>query len=421
MTETQNVFGELKVNQYEFTNCGVKHVQRRDTMSVTLDQIHFASTLKAVAHPQVSSGSDGDVTDADLHALYRSLLGAVAYLAHTRVDILVFICALQRHVASPRVEHARKLNRVLRWVQNNPKKLVYQCFDRTHVQHLRIVSDAAFKKEPGDGYSLRGALYLRTQTLSEDDSEAFVRQAPAHVIEWACKSQRHVTRSTFAAELLSAGDAVDQGILVSHMLQEIETGPMSAEEARACRDSGGFVKTGLHVEAKSVYAAVTASMVKIPADRSLFVHVAYLRELLDRNVVRAMVWLDTRDMMPDGLTKGTVARDLLHTLMAGTMVVAHPAEAWVSKKPSQSVDGASGHAPTCLITSAPKLIDDAAVSSSRNGPQGAPSWTPNISCIVCSPSRVRRDVFVVGPTRLGQFVERAGPVGPGLEHMVVSA
>ena len=125
MTEIQKVFGELKVNQYEFTNCGVKHVQCRNTMSVALDQIHFASTLKAIAHPQVSSGKDSDDADSDLRALYRSLLGAVAYLAHTRVDILVFICALQRHVASPKVEHARKLNRVLRWVQNNPKKLVY--------------------------------------------------------------------------------------------------------------------------------------------------------------------------------------------------------------------------------------------------------------------------------------------------------
>ena len=309
--------------------------------------------MKPIAHPQVSSGADGDEAGAELHALYRSLLGALAYLAHTRVDILVFICALQRNVAKPRVEHARKLNRVLRWVQRNPKKLHFAPFDRTSVPHLRVVSDAAFKKEPEDGYSLRGALFLRCETSGKAEQQdagqagggdadrlnptsqhpSFTKTAPAHVIEWACRSQRHVTRSTFAAELLSAGDAVDQGILVAQMLREVETGPMTAESARARRENGGFVPMSLYVDAKSVYAAVTASIVKIPADKSLFVHVQYLRELLDHRVLSAMVWLDTRDMTADGLTKGAVSRDLLHTLMSGSMMVQHASEVWSAKRP----------------------------------------------------------------------------------------
>ena len=353
MTEIQKVFGELKVNKYEFTNCGVRHVQCPKTLAVSLDQIHFANTLKPIAHPQVSSGADEDEVGTELHALYRSLLGALAYLAHTRVDILVFICALQRNVAKPRVEHARKLNRVLRWVQRNPKKLHFAPFDRTNVPHLRVVSDAAFKKEPEDGYSLRGALFLRCETSSDvkptsvgqagggdanwlnptSQSVTFTKTTHAHVIEWACRSQRHVTRSTFAAELLSAGDAVDQGILVAQMLREVETGPMTAEVARACRENEGFVPMALYVDAKSVYAAVTASTVKIPADKSLFVHVQYLRELLDHRVLSSIVWLDTRDMTADGLTKGAVSRDLLHELMSGRMLVQHESEAWSAKRP----------------------------------------------------------------------------------------
>ena len=68
----------------------------------------------------------------------------------------------------------------------------------------------------------------------------FTMTARAHVIEWACKSQRHVTRSTFAAELLSAGDAVDQGILVSQLMMETVSGPVSASTARQLRDNGGY-------------------------------------------------------------------------------------------------------------------------------------------------------------------------------------
>ena len=85
--EIQAVFGEMKVNRYDFTNCGIRHLQDPKTMATTLDQIHFANTPKPISHPQLSTGKAEDIADATLHELYRSLLGAVAYLAHTRVDI----------------------------------------------------------------------------------------------------------------------------------------------------------------------------------------------------------------------------------------------------------------------------------------------------------------------------------------------
>ena len=93
-----------------------------------------------------------------------SLLGAVAYLAHTRIDVVVFICALQRHTSKPQVQHVKKLNKLLSWVQKNPRKLVYRRFaggDSALAKgtHLRAVSDAAYKKEVDDGYSLRGAVF----------------------------------------------------------------------------------------------------------------------------------------------------------------------------------------------------------------------------------------------------------------------
>ena len=89
----------------------------------------------------------------------------------------------------------------------------------------------------------------------------------------ACKSQRHVIRSTFSAELLSAGDAADQGILLAHMLHELEHGPTSALEARNRRMEGGYVPVALYLDAKSVFAAVTATLIKQPAEKSLLCHV----------------------------------------------------------------------------------------------------------------------------------------------------
>ena len=127
-------------------------------------------------------------------------------------------------------------------------------------------------------------------------------------MDWVCKSQRHVTCSTFAAELLSAGDTADQSILISQMLYELTWGVVTPTEAREKRTKGGFCSTALYLDAKSVYSAITASVTKKPAEKSLLTHVLYLRELLDAKVIQFLAWIDTRDMAADGLTKGAVGR-----------------------------------------------------------------------------------------------------------------
>ena len=155
-----------------------------------------------------------------------------------------------------------------------------------------------------------------------------LKRSPVHVIEWVCKSQRHVCRSTFAAELLSACDAADQGVLVSQMIHEITHGPSTAEEARRRILRGGFAPVGLYVDAKSVYAAVSATFVKTPAEKSLLTHVQFLREALERGMISVLLWIDTRDMISDGLTKGSVGRELLHLCMDGTMNLQHESDLW---------------------------------------------------------------------------------------------
>ena len=105
-----------------FTNCGVQHNQDSVSKSTTLDQITFLSALHAVEHPQLGTGASEDKCVPELAQLYISLLGAIAYATLTRVDILVFIVALQRHGHSPEVQHVRKLNRLMRWVQRHPKR-----------------------------------------------------------------------------------------------------------------------------------------------------------------------------------------------------------------------------------------------------------------------------------------------------------
>ena len=95
----------------------------------------------------------------------------------------------------------------------------------------------------------------------------------------------------------------------------------------------------LFIDALSVYAAVTANQIKIPADSSVLCYLQYLRELLEHRVLHALVWVDTRDMVADGMTNGAVERKDIHTTMLGDVINNHPMKLW---RPKQLVDGVPG-------------------------------------------------------------------------------
>ena len=137
-----------------------------------------------------------------MHSLYRSLLGAVAFLLLTRIDVAVFVSALQRWGHAPKIIHVKRLNVLTKWIQVNPKRLVYGSFtvrgDRQVVTgvHQRAFSDSAFKKEEQTGHCMRGAAYLLCLGSIDD---AFIRTAVCHLLDFISRQQRKVVRATFSA------------------------------------------------------------------------------------------------------------------------------------------------------------------------------------------------------------------------------
>jgi hypothetical protein len=124
-------------------------------------------------------------------------------------------------------------------------------------------------------------------------AEAFVaKQSAVRILDRVSKSQRQIARVTFSAELLSAGDAIDQGLLIAQMLCEIAHGPLTATEARQRRASGGHIPVALCMDAMSAFAAVIGTVINILAGKSFLCHVQCVCELLDRKVLRRIVCVD---------------------------------------------------------------------------------------------------------------------------------
>ncbi len=192
-----------------------------------------------------------------------------------------------------------------------------------------MISDAAFKKEEDSGHSMRGACYVRCLGNTTAD---MIKTVKGHLLDYVARQQRRVTRATFTSELQGGCDTVDKGFLILQVLDELASGRSTAAEAIQRRERGGFAVPGaLYLDALSVYASITATFVKTPADNGVLIHCLYLRELLDNNVIWALIWQDTRDMLADGLTKGSGDRKAIHDCMEGTIEIHHECKPWRPK------------------------------------------------------------------------------------------
>ena len=263
----------------------------------------------------------------------------------TRCDIIVYVVALQRHAHDPTVLHAKRLNAVVRYAQRNPRAIKYapltsepgrwrsgrlasqSAGGSRERNSLRVlaVSDSSFRKEEDDGHAMKGVFILL------GGGSSGVRTDHVHILDYAARKQQHVTRSTFAAELFAACDGVDHAMLIALTLHEIERGCNGASEARRLRDEGGLAfELWLAIDAMSVLAALSAEAIRAPAEKSLMGHLLWLRELADHGVLTGIAWVDTRDMLSDGLTKGSVARSLIDKAMSGKWALAHEPKQWQS-------------------------------------------------------------------------------------------
>ena len=96
------------------------------------------------------------------------------------------------------------------------------------------------------------------------------------------------------------------------------------------------VKTTLTVDAESVYKSLSSQDLKVPTEKTLLGHVAWVREIMQSGIVWELQWCDTRDMTADGHTKGSIDRKLLLDVMNGKQTFVHSVKKYTPHRTSVS-------------------------------------------------------------------------------------
>ena len=92
--------GEFDISEGTFTCCGTRRSPTTDG-GYELDQHDYILALKPIGGTELTGRSNDYPASPELAKLYLSLLMALAYTLITRVDLHVYVVALQRHASNP--------------------------------------------------------------------------------------------------------------------------------------------------------------------------------------------------------------------------------------------------------------------------------------------------------------------------------
>jgi len=100
-------------------------------------------------------------------------------------------------------------------------------------------------------------------------------------------------------------DSAGLAIFLNTTWTEIFSPKLKPMEIAQRQDKGDLLlPMDLFVDARWVRDAIAADKIKVPADKTLYIHVLAGRDLLDRKLFERLIWIDTKDMLADEMTKG---------------------------------------------------------------------------------------------------------------------
>ena len=319
--------GTLKKESGSFEHCGIMHRQL-DNGDIVIHQNHYTPNLMALNIPKEAK-LESFCGDTDI-AAYMSLLGGVAWVVNTRAEIAIFVGALQRVAKTPKYKDMKRLNTVLRFMKKHPMETTFKRL--TGPLKIIAVSDSAFKRQDESPLACRGSMTLLCS------SNANELGGHVHILDYECKKQKRVTRSTYGAELHGLADSMEGTRVIACALTELYEGAKTFGQLSKIEDSGNYhFPIEACLDAKSVYDSIVHADLKTPEEKSLMNILGQMREHMSTTRIKKLWWIDTRDMLADGLNKGAVSRKaLLLALTRGLWHVEHPTVSMASKDISYS-------------------------------------------------------------------------------------
>lgn len=286
----KDTFTVSKLARSNLSLMGCDITQHSD-YSITLSQ----SKKMADLDPQIlleALGKGGDsIATLSQATAYRHVIGKMLFIGRMSAPVMLLHASMAASkLADLRRHHLRALTTTLNRLKTEPAELHFHAPNHNIEKQfvIDIISD--------------GATAVADETRGRSGHIIFRRQGQiVHPIQWSARKLRRVARSSATAEILSAAEAMSNGLYLREVMAEICTIP----------------HVELTVDSTSLQSLSTS--IKEPEERLNKVDLAAIREAFDNGELNAVHWCPGPKLLSDALTKDNRATaSLLHeTLRSG--------------------------------------------------------------------------------------------------------
>ena len=120
---------DVKMNiENSFIHTGIRHRVVEDGKCIILDQFDYAAVIKPLADTYFEKLNDAQPLNEELNACFLTLLGAMAWLVQTRLDIVIYVSSSQRIAKKPTVMDLKRINCLCRYVKSHQHGLEYRLY-----------------------------------------------------------------------------------------------------------------------------------------------------------------------------------------------------------------------------------------------------------------------------------------------------
>ena len=243
---------------------------------MTIDQTHYASTLQPISLSRERLNNKSSELSDNEKQEYRSLVGQLNWLAtQTRPDISFESCELSGAYSNATIGDALRLNKVIGRVISDCQKLRFPRMSDISDCYMECYSDASFANLPGGGSQGGMVIFLR------DHKGA---RCP---IYWQSRKIRRVVKSTLSAETMALLDCAEAGVYLANLMADLM--------------SSASIPVKCFVDNKSLVESLQSS--KYIDDKRLRLDMAVIRDMLNREELHSVSWVDTASQLADCLTK----------------------------------------------------------------------------------------------------------------------
>ncbi|KAJ1257988.1 hypothetical protein BS78_10G038800 [Paspalum vaginatum] len=160
-----------------------------------------ACTTPMEVRLQLLKNGTSPVVDA---TLYRSLIGSLRYLLHTRPDLIFVVGYLSRFMEEPRLEHMAAMKQLLRYVKGTSYHGLFYTNDGGKLNLLGY-SDSGMAGDVDGRKSTTGVIF-------------FLGGNP---VTWLSQKQRVVALSSCEVEFIAGAAAACQAVLLRRLLEDV--------------------------------------------------------------------------------------------------------------------------------------------------------------------------------------------------------